>query len=86
MAPFLCATGQSNTVEDTYERRENIRHHQPIALAANEVALVTAGRGAPIRQTMPIPLNIVAGNEMSVHGIPHSHTDIAVAVVKTEKV
>ena len=78
-------------MEEVYERRDNIRHHQPITLAAaNEVALVSAGRGAPIRQTVAIPLNMVSGSEMSVHGvpsrIPHSHTDIAVTVVKTEKV
>ena len=87
---IIFIAGQGNTVEETYERRDNIRHHQPIALATNEVALVPAGRGAPIRQTVAIPLNMVPGNEMSVHGIParipHSHTDIAVTVVKTEKV
>lgn len=84
-------TGQGSVVEETYERRDNIRHHQPITLAAaNEVALVSAGRGTPIRQTVAIPLNMVPGNEVNMHGIPtripHSHTDIAVAVVKTEKV
>lgn len=92
MSITLCIfiAGQGNTVEETYERRDNIRHHQPIALATNEVALVPAGRGTPIRQTVAIPLNMVPSNEMSVHGIParipHSHTDIAVTVVKTEKV
>ena len=85
-------TGQSTAaVEETYERRDNIRHHQPIALATNEVALVSAGRGgAPLRQTVAIPLNMMSSGEMGVHGIPsripHSHTDIAVTVVKTEKV
>lgn len=79
-------------MEDAYERRDNVRHHQPIALATNEVALVSAaaGRGNPIRQTVAIPLNMMGGSEMTMHGIParipHSHTDIAVAVVKTEKV
>ena len=53
-------SGQANTVEETYERRDNIRHHQPIALATNEVALVGRG-GAPIRQTVAIPLNMVSG-------------------------
>lgn len=89
--PPPLSTGQSNAVEETYERRDNIRHHQPIALATNEVTLVPAGRGGtPIRQAVAIPLNMVPGNEMNVHGmparIPHSHTDIAVTVVKTEKV